>query len=101
MVRREGRASMTRSGHSWLRRRFHLQMPHLLRQRVVQVGDQVLLERFERRVIPAIAPLVRVLFDVVELAFGAAVLDPARPQDGLAPPLLETVGLTDGARLRT
>ena len=74
------------------RRCFHLQLRRTLRRQVVvEVGDQVALERFVFRVAPQIVPLQRIVFQIVEFAFRAVVAHLAGDGGELRPGFFEAV----------
>src|SRR5262245_23900258 len=58
-----------------------LEVLRLARQRVVQVSAQILAECFALGIVSAVLPLLRIVVAVVELAFGALVLDTAARPD--------------------
>src|SRR5882757_6274808 len=71
-----------------------------LRERVVQVGDEVFANSLALGVVPTVLELVGIFVDLVELAFGSVVLDAAHraltaEHAGLREPLLQAVRLAD------
>src|SRR5690348_12733225 len=80
-------------------RSLDLELAGLFWQVLAEIGRQVGAQGPQRRVVPAVVPLVRVLMDVVKLALGALVLDRGRCQHGVAPRFLQAVGLTGGRLL--